>query len=102
MILRNKHAIVLIYLSLSFLAFMSLGSIGTTFAETPEMLNIEPITDFSLVGEVTENLNLANISDFIQWSTFLGGSLYDYCRSVALDSNDNLIASGSTSSPDFP
>lgn len=34
----------------------------------------------------------------IQWARFLGGSVYDTLRSVAVDSSDNVIATGETRS----
>ncbi|MGY5877382.1 MAG: hypothetical protein RTU30_16640, partial [Candidatus Thorarchaeota archaeon] len=36
------------------------------------------------------------------WSTFLGGSLWDFCGGVRIDSEDNVIVSGYSESPNFP
>ncbi|MGY5852928.1 MAG: SBBP repeat-containing protein [Candidatus Thorarchaeota archaeon] len=36
------------------------------------------------------------------WSTFLGGSLWDFCGGVRIDSEDNVIVSGYSESSDFP
>ena len=36
------------------------------------------------------------------WSTFLGGTDYDYGTALVLDSEGNLAVVGTTSSPDFP
>ena len=42
------------------------------------------------------------IDPVLEYSTFLGGSSNDYCRSVAVDPEDNLYATGYIASSDFP
>lgn len=42
------------------------------------------------------------IDPFLQWSTFLGGSLSDYARDVATDAQGGIFVSGYTASVDFP
>jgi len=101
MMLRNKHSIVLIYLSLGFLVFTSLVNICSIFAETPELFD-DPITDFSIAGQPSSTLNFVNDSEFIQWSSYLGGSETDRGYSVAIDSFDNVVVIGHTFSNNFP
>ncbi len=49
------------------------------------------------------NPNLPLIIDpILEYSTFMGGSSNDYCRSVAVDPDDNLYSTGYTASLDFP
>jgi uncharacterized repeat protein (TIGR01451 family) len=50
-------------------------------------------------GFVTE---LDNVGQAIWFSTFLGGSGYDYTAGIALDSADAVYVSGNTTSTDFP
>ena len=47
------------------------------------------------VAKFSQNGNLL-------WSTFLGGSNYDVATGIALDSNNNVIISGYTTSINFP
>ena len=41
-------------------------------------------------------------SGSVQWSTYLGGSSYDYGYGVATDGNGNAFVTGNTESTDFP
>jgi hypothetical protein len=42
------------------------------------------------------------IDPFLQWSTFLGGSLSDYARDVVTDTQGTIFVSGYSASVDFP
>ncbi|MBR9978284.1 MAG: hypothetical protein KFH87_09365, partial [Bacteroidetes bacterium] len=42
------------------------------------------------------------IDPYLQWSTFLGGSLSDYARDVVIDKAGTMFVCGYSASPDFP
>ena len=42
------------------------------------------------------------IDPFLQWSTFLGGTLSDYARDIAVDDDGGMILCGYTAGTDFP
>ncbi len=45
---------------------------------------------------------LSSLGDALLWSRVIGGSNYDYCNDVALDSHGDPIVCGETGSSDFP
>jgi hypothetical protein len=53
------------------------------------------------VGEVPDGKTLV-IDPFLQWSTFLGGSLSDYARDVVVAEDGSMYVCGYTASTDFP
>lgn len=70
-------------------------------------------SDFPTLGGFDESINgnplfgdtfisKFNSSGKLVWSTYLGGSSYENSHSVAVDSKDEIIVTGITSSSDFP
>ncbi|MCG3217909.1 MAG: SBBP repeat-containing protein, partial [Candidatus Heimdallarchaeota archaeon] len=66
-------------------------------------------SDFPVLNGYDETLNVSDAfltkfdpSCALLWSTFFGGSYGEKSYSVALDSNDNIVITGETSSTDFP
>ena len=53
-----------------------------------------------VVGEYDKNKTL--VIDPLIFSTYIGGSSYEYSEAIALDSNDNPVICGFTSSEKFP
>jgi photosystem II stability/assembly factor-like uncharacterized protein len=73
--------------------YASSGSIPAVNAEQPGMVGVTNafITKFDPTGKT------------ILYSTYLGGSQYDYLFGIAVDSTSgNLVGVGQTQSPDFP
>ncbi len=58
--------------------------------------------DTSLNGETDGFIAKFTASCSLLWSTFLGGNSRDMCEDVTLDSKDNIIVTGHTTSSDFP
>ena len=84
MILRRNNSLFLSFVLFYLLAFTNLENNQTSAEQS------------------TDELNLANNSGNIQWSTYLGGSFYDSAKDLAVDSLDNVIVIGFTSSDNFP
>ena len=100
MISRNYFSIILIYFTICFLAFMSLGVKDITLASLEPADN--ETTDLSLADLPSENLSFADNSSFLLSSTYLGGTLDEHSYSVTIDSEDAVIITGLTTSDDFP
>lgn len=67
-------------------------------------------SDFPLGGGFDTTLALTDAfvakmdpaTSSLVWSTFLGGSSYDFGRAIAVDAHDNVYVAGETMSSDFP
>jgi len=67
-------------------------------------------TDFPTMNGIDETYNGNDIflmkigphGEQLLWSTYIGGSSYDYINAIAVDNFDNVYLTGSTLSSDFP
>lgn len=72
---------------------------GTASSDFPIMRAMQS----TLAGEMDALVTrVTNDGGQIEFSTYLGGSLKDYARSIAVDSLGNCFLAGGTFSPDFP
>ena len=85
--------------------------VGGTFSENFPTLNAEQSKygggELPPPGEYTNAMGDCFIAKFssgyqLKWSTYLGGKDYEIAMSVLVDSDDNIIVLGTSTSPDFP
>jgi hypothetical protein len=80
-------------------AFVGGGTTSTDFPVTPGVVQGAREAKNNTAGFIAK-FNASGSA--LVYSTFLSGNSSDYVSSIALDSNANVYATGSTTSPDFP
>ncbi|MFX1513950.1 MAG: hypothetical protein ACFFCQ_15305, partial [Promethearchaeota archaeon] len=65
------------------------------------LLIVNVVSYVNTSGKLQDHMQQVDLEDFI-YCTYLGGSMLDHVRDLVTDSQDNIIVTGYTMSPDFP
>jgi hypothetical protein len=87
---------------------ITIDDLGNIFV-TGQTFSLDfPVTSYAYQNSTTFGgsdgfiLKLNPNGSIMMFSTYIGGSNWNYCYSIALDSNNNPIVAGTTGSTDFP
>ena len=101
MLIKKYQLLFIILLLTGSLFHLNTTSSVKAINEPPDTLKGEQLIRPLLANGGQSNLELLETTGKY-FSTYLGGTYGAVCKSVALDSNDNIIVTGYTVSDDFP